>query len=510
VNLRLLSVASLLGAWLVACASAPLLAHPNATETREDVLWLNRVTYGINTSTLAEYRRVGRSAFLREQLAPRDTALPPQIAQQIDALPVSHAQLPTVMSMVDAWKARNKAITDLGQLEQGRRSLRERGEQYTQQAIERNLLRAVYSPAQLREQLVWFWLNHFSVYAHTHDTKWMVGDYEEYAIRPNALGHFRDLVMATLKHPAMLQYLDNEQNAGGQLNENYARELMELHTLGVDAGYSQHDVQEFARILTGVGINIGPVPPELKPEWQPLYQREGVFEFNPARHDFGSKSLLGQSIAGSGFGEVEQAVTFLVHQPACARFISRRLAMYFVADDPPPKLIERMTRTFQKTDGDIAAVLGVMFASREFTASLGRKFKDPMHYLVSAVRLAYDGRPIANPEPLVRWLEVLGEPLYGRPTPDGYPLTQDGWASSGQMVRRLDVAHLVSADDAGLFESKGNGAASVSGFPRLVSRVYFDDVEPYLSARTATTLERSRSQQEWNALLLASPEFNYR
>ena len=203
-------------------------------------------------------------------------------------------------------------------------------------------------------------------------------------------------------------------------------------------------------------------------------------------------------------------MTLLVRQPACARFISRKLATYFVADDPPPKLVERMARTFQKTDGDIAAVVGVMLASRELTASLGQKFKDPMHYVVSAMRLEYDGRPIANPEPLVHWLEVLGEPLYGRPTPDGYPLTQDGWASSGQMIRRLEVAHLFSADDASLLQPKDSGAAGVGGFPRLVSRVYFDDVEPYLSARTATALERSSSQRDWNVLLLASPEFNFR
>ena len=291
----------------------------------------------------------------------------------------------------------------------------------------------------------------------------------------------------------MLQYLDNEQNAAGQLNENYARELMELHTLGVDAGYSQHDVQELARILTGVAINTSAGVPELKPELRPLYRREGIFEFNPARHDFGTKTLLGQQITGSGLGEVEQAVTLLVRQPACAQFISRKLAMYFVADDPSPRLIEHMARTFQKTDGDIAAVLNVMFSSREFTASLGQKFKDPMHYVVSAVRLAYDGRPIGNAEPLVRWLGELGEQVYGRATPDGYPLTQDGWASSGQMARRLEVAHALAAQDA-----------------NLESRVYFDDVEPYLSARTAATLERSGSQQEWNALLLASPEFNYR
>jgi uncharacterized protein (DUF1800 family) len=509
VNPRLLSVASFLGVWLVTCACAPILAQPSTAETREDVLWLNRVTYGINTSTLAEYRRVGRLAFLREQLAPRDTSLPPQIAQQIDALLVSHVQLLQLMSAADVERTRYKALKDPAQREQGRLNLHERGDQLILQAIQRNLLRAVYSPAQLQEQLVWFWLNHFSVYSQTRGTWFMVGDYEENAIRPNALGHFRDLVMATLKHPAMLQFLDNAENAGNKINENYARELMELHTLGVDGGYSQHDVEELARILTGAGINIGPAP-ELKPEWQLLYRRQGVFEFNPARHDFGSKSLLGKSIAGSGFDEVEQAVTLLVRQPACARFISRKLATYFVADDPPPKLLERMARTFQKTDGDIAAVVGVMLASRELTASLGQKFKDPMHYVVSATRLAYDGRPIANPEPLVRWLEVLGEPLYGRPTPDGYPLTQDGWASSGQMIRRLEVAHLFSADDASLLQPKDNGAARVGGFPHLVSRVYFDDVEPYLSARTATALERSSSQRDWNTLLLASPEFNYR
>jgi uncharacterized protein (DUF1800 family) len=500
---------ALLGAWLVLAACAPIPTQSPTAVTREDVLWIDRVTYGIDTPTLAEYRRVGRAAFLREQLAPRDTSLTPQIAQQIDALPVSHAQLPQLMATVDAEKARNKAITDPVQLEQGRRHLRERGENFTEQAIQRHLLRAVYSPAQLQEQLVWFWLDHFNVYSHTHDTKWMLGDYEDNAIRPHALGHFRDLVLATLEHPAMLQYLDNEQNASGQLNENYARELMELHTLGVDAGYSQHDVQELARILTGVGINTGTKAPELKPEWRPLYRRQGIFEFNPSRHDFGSKTLLGQPIAGSGFGEVEQAVTLLVRQPACAQFISRKLAMYFVADEPPRGLTDRMARTFRKTDGDIAAVLGVMFASPEFTASLGQKFKDPMHYVVSAMRLAYDGRPITNPEPLVRWLGELGEQVYGRPTPDGYPLTRDGWASSGQMAGRLEVAHALVADDAGLFKAKGSDTETVRGYPHLVSRVYFDDVEPYLSARTAATLERSNSQQEWNLLLLASPEFNY-
>src|SRR5664279_633772 len=138
----------------------------------------------------------------------------------------------------------------------------------------------------------WFWLNHFSVFARKGAIRWLAADYEEQAIRPHALGHFRDLVMATLKHPAMLQYLDNEQNAAGHINENYARELMELHTLGVNGGYTQRDVQELARILTGVGVNVGANAPNIRPQLQSQYVRNGLFEFNPNRHDYGDKVFL--------------------------------------------------------------------------------------------------------------------------------------------------------------------------------------------------------------------------
>ena len=245
-----------------------------------------------------------------------------------------------------------------------------RATRLTYEARRRELLRAIYSPAQLKEQMVWFWLNHFSVFEQKANVRWLLGDYSERAIRPHALGHFRDLVMATLEHPAMLQYLDNAQNAAGHINENYARELMELHTLGVDAGYSQHDVQELARVLTGVGI-AGREPPRLKPELRGYYLREGAFEFNPARHDFGPKKLLGKPLTKHGFAEVSEAVELLVHQKACARFISRKLAVYFVGDDPPAALVERMAQTFQDSDGDIAAVLRTLFTSPELAAQAG-------------------------------------------------------------------------------------------------------------------------------------------
>jgi uncharacterized protein (DUF1800 family) len=306
----------------------------------------------------------------------------------------------------------------------------------------------------------------------------------------------------------MLQYLDNNQNAAGHINENYARELMELHTLGVGGGYSQQDVQELARILTGVGVNAGDAP-KLKPEWQRAYLRRGAFEFNPARHDFGNKTYLGHTIEGRGFGEVEAAVSLIVAQPSCARFVSRQLAIYFVADNPSSALVERMAQTFMHTDGDIAAVLRTMFMSHEFDSELGGKFKDPRRYVISAVRLAYDGRAISNTRPMLNWLNGLGEAPYGRPTPDGYPLSELNWASSGQMSRRFEIARAVGGGNAGLFDPEDGGAASRSGFPQLSNRLYFEAFEPFLAPHTRDALNRANSQQEWNTFLLSSPDFNY-
>ena len=275
------------------------------------------------------------------------------------------------------------------------------------------------------------------------------------------------------------------------------------------SGYTQQDIQELARILTGVGIDASGREPRLKPQWQKLYRHEGAFEFNPARHDAGTKTLLGKTFEPGGFDEVERAVDLLVSQPACAAFISRQLAMYFVADDPPRALVEKMAKTFRKTHGDIAEVLQTLFESRELSASLGTKFKDPMHYVVSTVRLAYDGKAILNTHPVVNWLDALGEPLFGRQTPDGYPLTESGWASSGQMSRRFEIARAIGAGSGGLFEPEDGSAAATTGFPQLSTRLYFSAIEPFLSVNARTALDRASSQLEWNTFLLASPDFNY-
>ena len=359
--------------------------------------------------------------------------------------------------------------------------------------------------------MTWFWLNHFSVFQGKGEIRAMVGDYEDSAIRPHALGRFRDLLGAVVRHPAMLQFLDNAQNAAGRINENYARELMELHTLGVEAGYSQRDVQELARVLTGVGVQTrrGADPPRLPPAQQALYVRQGLFEFNPRRHDFGPKEILGQPIHGQGMGEVDEALDRLARAPATARFISGKLARYWLADEPPRALIERMAQTFQRSGGDIAATLRTLLTSSEFARGAGGKFKDPVRYVVSALRLSYGDAPILNTAPALSWLSRLGEPLYGRQTPDGYPLNDSAWSGSGQLETRFEIARAIGAGRPDLRQPADAGASVLPPtVPDGAHALYGQSPGAHaLGARTRQALDQARSPQEWNALLLSSPEF---
>lgn len=483
---------------------------PIKTLTQEDVHWLNRITYGIDGATVAEYEALGRKAYLEKQLRGSEDGMPADVADTIAHLDLIN--VPVLQELQDLDQD-NKHINSLPNDElkqQARKQQNDLAARIVYETTKRHLMRALYSPAQLKEQMVWFWDNHFSVFQSKGNLRWTVSDYEEHAIRPYALGNFRDLLMATLKHPAMLVYLDNAQSAGGKINENYARELLELHTMGVNSGYTQQDVQELARILTGVGVSTATTPPKLKPEWQALYMHEGVFEFNPARHDFGDKTLLGQTITGQGWNEVEQAVDLIVRQPATAHFVSQKIATYFVNDDPPPALVDRMAKSFQQSNGDIPSVLRTMFTSKEFNASLGNKFKDPMHYVVSSMRLAYNGKIIANVKQVNNWLNALNEPLYGHLTPDGYGMRQRDWASSGQMSKRFEIARAIGSGSAGLFDSE-DGTPPVSfGFPMLSNRLFYDTFDNVMSKPVKLALDKASSQAEWNAYLLASPDFMYR
>ena len=355
--------------WGGASSAAP--APPGLS--RADLRWLDRVTFGLDSATVAAYQRLGREKFLDLQLHPADD--PVALKSEIAALPLTQESAESQIQANRTEQLRINALTNEDEKQAARNVLNQSGNEAIYETTKRHLIRALESPSQLREQMTWFWMNHFSVFSGKANVRWELAEYEEQAIRAHALGKFSDLVLATVTSPAMLEYLDNAQSAVGKINENYARELMELHTLGVSGGpsgsaYTQQDVQELARVLTGAGVNLSGTAPRLPAAQQAMYIRRGLFEFNPVRHDFTPKTVLGQAITGKGFDEIENAITLLCRQPAAAKFISRKLATYFVGEDAPPAMVERMTRTFQRTDGSIASVLHDMFLDRDFLASL--------------------------------------------------------------------------------------------------------------------------------------------
>ncbi len=345
------------------------------------------------------------------------------------------------------------------------------------------LLRAIYSERQLEEVMTDFWFNHFNVFLGKGADRYMITSYERDVLRPRALGKFKDLLAATAKSPAMLFYLDNwvsigpesdfalhgnarpraaamprprrraiiygipfpppprphtprpenakkKQNAG--LNENYARELMELHTLGVNGGYTQKDVTEVARVFTG---------------WTLKEPRQGGdFEFDGRKHEPGDKFVLGHRIKSHGEKEGREVLNILAHHPSTARFISTELAQRFVSDDPPSAIVDRMTKTFLKKDGDIREVLRTMFDSPEFWApqTYRARVKTPLEFIASAVRAS--GAEVNNPRPLMQALNRMGMPLYGAQPPTGYKTTADSWVGSSALLNRMNFALTLAAN----------------------------------------------------------------
>jgi uncharacterized protein (DUF1800 family) len=471
---------------------------------------LDRVTWGASTTSYHEARTLAVGRYLEGQLHPTADNLPSAIDAQISGMTITQRPMDQLVIELEQRRKRNDAIVNDDEKKAAQQAYQEELNRLAREAAARSLLRDVYSHNQLREQLTWFWMNHFSVHQGKANLRAMVGDYEDAAIRPHALGKFRALLRATVFHPAMLRYLDNERNAAGHINENYARELMELHTMGVGSGYTQKDVQELARVLTGLGVNLGNPPPKVKRELQDQYVHRGLFEFNPMRHDYGDKLLLGERIKGRGLPEVDEALDRICSNPATARHVGRKLAIYFTGDEPTPQLAQRMSDAFTRSDGDIATVLAVLFAAPEFRQSLGHAFKDPVHYVVSAVRAAYDDKPILNANQMAAWLYRMGEPLYGRQTPDGYPLAAAAWQSSGQMSTRFEIAKTIGSASAGLFKIEGPQGRNHSAFPQLANRLYDEAGQKALGPATRQALDEATSPQEWNMFLLASPEFMYR
>ena len=402
----------------------------------------NRLGYGPVPGELARLDRLGLAGYLAEQLEPQRLPLPASLTSALGQLStLAWGQGELIERYRRAAKAgrQEKSAMAAGE-RKGESAKHELTHQVGFEAAQARILRALHSPRQLEEVLVEFWFNHFNVFIGKGLCRVLVGHYEQHAIRPHVLGRFRDLLGATAKHPAMLFYLDNWMSVAGcsapaadnpkrpsGLNENYARELMELHTLGVDGGYSQRDVTELARIFTGWGIHMRPTG-------------DSAFQFAADRHDNGEKQWLGQRVQPSGQAEGERALDLLARHPATARHLSRKLAQYFVADEPTQALVDRLAQRYVQSDGDLKVVLRTLFDSPEFSAPAAQqsKFKPPYRYLLSALR-ASEAREV-EVKPLVAVLQRLGMPLYGSPTPDGYKYTEQAWLNPDAMQSRVTFA----------------------------------------------------------------------
>jgi uncharacterized protein (DUF1800 family) len=497
---------------LAACAASrlPITETPLAPAADRLYTIVNRISWGANTTTLDNFSTQGWPRALDGQLHPVEQPLPAAVQTQIDAMTISSTALAELVRRLEQQRRDVDDIKIDDTKKAAQQAYQQELSRLQREASTRHLLRALYSTHQVQEEMTWFWLNHFSVYQGKSNVRAMLGDYEESALRAHALGNFRDLLGAVVMHPAMLRYLDNDQNAVGHLNENFARELMELHTLGVDGGYTQQDVRELARVLTGLGLNLAASNPSQKRELQPFYVRRGLFEFNPARHDFGEKVLLGQAIRSRGLGELEEALDRLALHPATAHYLSRKLVLFWLSDTPSEILVQRMAQRYLQSRGNIAATLEVLFSSSEFATADRQKFKDPMRYVVSAVRLAYDQKPVLNVGPMLNWLNRMGEPLYGRVTPDGYSLQSSAWDSPGQMATRFEVAKAIGSGSAGLFKTEGPQPQERAAFPQLANALYFQAIAKTLAPATIQALDKANSPQEWNTFLLSSPEMMQR
>jgi uncharacterized protein (DUF1800 family) len=425
------------------CISA--YAKPTIQAQRAEALHvLNRLGYGPRPGDLDHVLEIGVDHYIEEQLHPETIAIPKKLDQHLAELSqdkMSQSQLITTYRQVI------KAAMEDGTGGAPDGGIARRNALYKKMAVhfgELRLAQAIESPRQLQEVMVDFWFNHFNIVAGKGLNHVLIADYECEAIRPYALGKFRDLLGATAKHPAMLFYLDNWLSAAATadsrarvpgtrakisgLNENYARELMELHTLGVDGGYTQQDVTTLARMFTGWSFD-------------PKIATDGpTFVFASRLHDYGNKAWLGRAVPVSGEKEGEWALDVLATHPSTAHHIAYELAQYFVADDPPPALVDRLSKRFLDTDGDIKAVLGTLFASPEFRspANFGTKYKTPYQYVVSAVRAS--DVDVQNVKPLLAALTRLGMPLYGCQSPDGYKNTRDVWLNPDALAQRINFA----------------------------------------------------------------------
>jgi len=517
----------------VAAATAPAAftempkpAVPSKPDDRTIVHVLNRLGFGAAPGDIERVRRLGLQVYIDRQLNPDripDLAMTERLAA-LATLSKTTSELaeeyflPAQMARRDQQRqAAGSAATSPVSAPSGgsRREPRTRAQMDTvrmerlaiTELMQAKVLRAAYSERQLEEVLVDFWFNHFNVFSGKGPVRVYLSAYERDAIRPHVLGNFLDLLKATAESPAMLFYLDNWQSAAPAgpaarnrrrgLNENYARELMELHTLGAEGGYSQRDVQEVARAFTG---------------WTIANPRQGgPFRFEPRMHDAGEKIVLGHRIeAGGGKKDGDDVLALLAGHPSTARFIASKLARRFVADQPPQALVDRAAQRFRATGGNLREVVRTILTSPElFAAEAYRaKVKTPFEFVVSAVRAA--GIDTSNAQPLVMAIRALGMPLYGCQPPTGYSDKADAWVNSGALLNRMNFA--VSLTGTGRAPAEGFGPGRHRGRDKAVATVssgalVASALAGDLSGSTAETVKTATNEPQALALLLGSPDF---
>ncbi|HEX4048941.1 MAG TPA: DUF1800 domain-containing protein [Elusimicrobiota bacterium] len=530
----------LLGASLAAAAAPP---PPAMTERERALQALNRLAYGPRPGDLAKVEAMGVGAWIELQLHPEripDAALESRL-KAYPALAMTGEQL------MDAYPnmRRKRLLGIFGSSKPPKDVVLE--------AAGAKLLRADLSERQLQEVLTDFWFNHFNVSAAKNQDRWLVIPYERDVIRPRVFGKFRDLLGAVAHSPAMLVYLDNDQStidpryapAGAQeditemegamaknpkgrrrlgLNENYARELLELHTLGVDGGYTQKDVTELARILTGWTI----VRPNKKNK---ATVTDVQFRFNRRMHDPGDKVFLGEPYAWSGEAEGEKALDRLARDPHTAHFIALKLCRRFLADDPPPRVVDRVAKRFRDSGGDLRETYRALFSAPEFWQKrfFRSKVKTPLEFVASALRVT--GADVRDPEKASRWLDNLGMPPYRCEPPTGWPDRAEPWVNAGALVARLKTAQnlfnrrpdapVSASPDAALAGAdRRDGRALVlhltdaylggEAADRTLSALFERLDDPALSAGRRGDKRRSYRVDRLSALVLGSPDFERR
>ena len=456
---------------------------------------LSRLSFGITSAERERVEKIGLEAYIQSQLKPETIEESAKLKNMLNSFDwINRGGVNLLRESISLNQKLKEPRTFSAKQDTAiRQKVRKMKGGLYKQVVEAHVARAIYSERQLQEVMVDFWLNHFSVDIRKGQVGFWLEDYEQ-QIRDRALGNFYGLLLTTARHPAMSIYLDNRTSvapnspAGKKtnkgLNENYAREVMELHTLGVNEGYSQDDIIALAKILTGWSVDNKLVRGNKK-----------GFYFNRNRHDPTDKVFLGQKIPGGGVEEGEKALGILANHPATARFISYKLAQYFVADTPPESLVERLSKSFLNSQGNIAIVMDTLIHSQEFNdpSYYGQKFTTPYQYIISLVRMG----EIADPElPRMRGMfHQLSMPVFHCSTPDGYKNTQSAWLNPQAMLQRTGLATAIS-----------NGVLNRSSIVEIQT---LEKNVGEISAPTKQVVGKTPKNLQ-AALIMGSPEAMYR